>query len=125
MIIDETGQVADGDQIMALRRALGGGGRLADGTLVATVMSNLGLERFLAGRGCGWSAPGRRPLRGRGDARGRLEPGRRAVGPYRDDRLRHHRRRADRGLQFLAEMVETGQPASASWRGSSTRCRSC
>ena len=39
----------------------------------------------------------RRPLRRRGDARGRLQPRRRAVRPHRDDRLRHHRRRADRG----------------------------
>ena len=32
--------------------------RLQDGVLVATVMSNLGLERFLDGaRFCGWSAP--------------------------------------------------------------------
>ncbi|HQU67291.1 MAG TPA: phosphoglucosamine mutase [Albidovulum sp.] len=52
MIIDEKGQVADGDQIMALLAARWAGeGRLARGTLVASVMSNLGLERFLAARG--------------------------------------------------------------------------
>ncbi|QRZ13440.1 phosphoglucosamine mutase [Paracoccus methylovorus] len=52
MIVDEMGQVADGDQIMALladRWATQG--RLRGGALVATVMSNLGLERFLQGRG--------------------------------------------------------------------------
>ncbi|WP_323009147.1 phosphoglucosamine mutase [Paracoccus sp. (in: a-proteobacteria)] len=52
MIVDEKGQVADGDQIMALladRWATQG--RLRGGALVATVMSNLGLERFLQGRG--------------------------------------------------------------------------
>jgi phosphoglucosamine mutase len=52
MIIDEKGQVADGDQIMALLAARWAGeGRLAKGTLVASVMSNLGLERFLTARG--------------------------------------------------------------------------
>jgi phosphoglucosamine mutase len=51
VICDEKGQVVDGDQIMALiagewakREQLRGGG------VVATVMSNLGLERFLAAR---------------------------------------------------------------------------
>jgi phosphoglucosamine mutase len=52
VIVDERGEVADGDQIMALlARRWADEGRLARGTLVATVMSNLGLERFLAGRG--------------------------------------------------------------------------
>ncbi|MDQ2091687.1 phosphoglucosamine mutase [Marimonas arenosa] len=52
ILIDETGQVADGDQIMALLAARWAAeGRLAGGALVATVMSNLGLERFLEGRG--------------------------------------------------------------------------
>ena len=52
MVIDEKGRVADGDQIMALLAARWAEeGRLAGGTLVSTVMSNLGLERFLAGRG--------------------------------------------------------------------------
>ncbi|MBC7157459.1 MAG: phosphoglucosamine mutase, partial [Rhodobacteraceae bacterium] len=42
MIIDETGAVADGDQIMALLAARwADDGRLAGNTLVATVMSNL------------------------------------------------------------------------------------
>ncbi|MEM9811556.1 MAG: phosphoglucosamine mutase [Pseudomonadota bacterium] len=52
MILDETGTVCDGDQLMALiARLWADQGRLADGTLVATVMSNLGLERYLAGLG--------------------------------------------------------------------------
>ncbi|WP_425092524.1 phosphoglucosamine mutase [Tropicimonas sp. S265A] len=52
IILDETGQIADGDQIMALFAARWASeGRLLDGTLVATVMSNLGLERFLQGEG--------------------------------------------------------------------------
>jgi phosphoglucosamine mutase len=52
ILIDERGEVADGDQLMALLAARwAADGRLRDGTLVATVMSNLGLERFLGGRG--------------------------------------------------------------------------
>ncbi|HHC30016.1 MAG TPA: phosphoglucosamine mutase, partial [Rhodobacterales bacterium] len=52
ILIDETGRVADGDQIMALfAKHWAEAGRLNKGTLVATVMSNLGLERFLENRG--------------------------------------------------------------------------
>lgn len=52
MIIDETGVVADGDQLMALiADRWASEDRLAHGTLVATVMSNLGLERHLAAQG--------------------------------------------------------------------------
>ena len=52
IILDETGSVADGDQIMGLM-ALNWKqeGRLTHDTLVATVMSNLGLERHLASKG--------------------------------------------------------------------------
>ncbi len=49
VIVDENGTVIDGDQIMALiARSWHDSGRLAGGGIVATVMSNLGLERFLA-----------------------------------------------------------------------------
>ena len=52
VIVDERGQVADGDQIMALiATRWAEEGRLAGNTLVATVMSNLGLERHLNERG--------------------------------------------------------------------------
>ncbi|MCA0922115.1 phosphoglucosamine mutase [Pseudooceanicola nanhaiensis] len=52
ILIDETGAVADGDQIMALLAARWAAeDRLKGGALVATVMSNLGLEHFLEGRG--------------------------------------------------------------------------
>ena len=51
-LIDEKGRIADGDQVMALfAKHWAEAGRLNHGTLVATVMSNLGLERFLDGRG--------------------------------------------------------------------------
>ena len=98
LIIDEKGRVADGDQFMALiADRWAAEGRLARGTLVATVMSNLGLERHLEAQGLAAAAHrGRRPLCRRGDARRRLQPRRRAVGARGDDRLRHHRRRPDR-----------------------------
>ena len=48
IIVDENGTVIDGDQIMALiAESWHENGRLAGGGVVATVMSNLGLERFL------------------------------------------------------------------------------
>ena len=54
IVIDETGQAVDGDQIMALiGSTMAERGQLRGGGIVATVMSNLGLERFLAGRGLG------------------------------------------------------------------------
>jgi len=49
IIADEKGQVIDGDQLMALiATSWARRGELKGGGLVATVMSNLGLERFLA-----------------------------------------------------------------------------
>ncbi len=51
-ICDETGQVVDGDQIMAIMAgAWAREQRLRGGGIVATVMSNLGLERFMADQG--------------------------------------------------------------------------
>jgi phosphoglucosamine mutase len=48
LIVDENGTVVNGDQIMALiAEYWKKNGRLAGGGVVATVMSNLGLERFL------------------------------------------------------------------------------
>lgn len=52
LIIDEQGQVVDGDQLMAvIARSWQEDGRLSAPGIVATVMSNLGLERYLAGLG--------------------------------------------------------------------------
>ncbi len=54
ILIDEKGEIADGDQIMGLIAARWAeAGRLNGNALVATVMSNLGLERFLEDRGIG------------------------------------------------------------------------
>ena len=52
VICDETGAVIDGDHIMALiASSWADAGRLKGGGVVATVMSNLGLERYLKGIG--------------------------------------------------------------------------
>lgn len=48
IVIDERGEIVDGDQLLALvARAWSQSGRLRGGGIVATVMSNMGLERFL------------------------------------------------------------------------------
>ncbi|WP_274423085.1 phosphoglucosamine mutase [Chelativorans sp. YIM 93263] len=52
VIVDENGTIVDGDQIMALiARSWHESGRLSGDGIAATVMSNLGLERFLRDRG--------------------------------------------------------------------------
>jgi phosphoglucosamine mutase len=52
IVVDEKGQVVDGDQLMALlARNWARAGKLQGGGLVATVMSNLGLERFVESEG--------------------------------------------------------------------------
>ncbi|PNU03625.1 phosphoglucosamine mutase [Novosphingobium guangzhouense] len=52
IVVDEKGQTVDGDQIMALIGSqLAMRGELRGGGVVATVMSNLGLERYLNGQG--------------------------------------------------------------------------
>ena len=54
IVVDETGRVVDGDQLMAtIAAGWARRGRLAGGGLVATVMSNLGLERHLKAQGLG------------------------------------------------------------------------
>ena len=88
--------------------------RLNGGTLVATVMSNLGLERYLDGRGLRLerTAVGDRyvveAMRANGWNLGGEQSGHIVMTDYAttgDGLLA--------GLQFLAAMIETGQPASA------------
>ncbi len=114
MIIDETGHVADGDQIMALLAARwADDGKLKGGTLVATVMSNLGLERFLTHRGLRLerTAVGDRyvveAMRRGGWNLGGEQSGHIVMTDYATtgDGL-------IAGLQFLAEMARTGKAAS-------------
>lgn len=115
ILIDEQGQVADGDQIMALMAARWAAEeRLNDGTLVATVMSNLGLERFLQQRGLRLerTAVGDRHvverMRERGLNLGGEQSGHIVMTDYATtgDGL-------IAGLQFLLAMADTGQRASA------------
>ena len=115
MILDEAGHVADGDQIMALLAGRwAADGRLAGNTLVATVMSNLGLERHLGRLGVALerTAVGDRyvveAMRRGGFNLGGEQSGHIVMTDYATtgDGL-------IAGLQFLAEMVRTGQAASA------------
>jgi phosphoglucosamine mutase len=54
IIVDEKGRLVDGDQLMAVvARSWRDDGRLAQPGIVATIMSNLGLERYLGGLGLG------------------------------------------------------------------------
>ena len=67
VMVDDLGQIVDGDVLLALCAAdLHSRDRLAGGGVVATVMSNLGLEKALESLGRPSRAhPGRRSLRGR------------------------------------------------------------
>ena len=52
VIVDEKGRIVDGDQLMAvIADSWLQAGKLSAGGIVATVMSNLGLERYLSGIG--------------------------------------------------------------------------
>lgn len=114
MILDEHGRVADGDQIMALlAKRWADNGTLKGGALVATVMSNLGLERYLEGEGLGLvrTKVGDRyvveEMRKNGYNLGGEQSGHIVMTDYAttgDGLLA--------GLQFLAAMVETGKRAS-------------
>jgi len=114
MILDEKGQVADGDQIMAMMAARWAEqGRLKSHTLVATVMSNLGLERFLNSRDVVLHRTGVgdryvvEAMRSGGYNLGGEQSGHIVMTDYATtgDGL-------IAGLQFLAEMARTGRPAS-------------
>ena len=114
MILDENGVVADGDQIMGLFAARWAAeGRLSGNALVATVMSNLGLERYLSGKGIGLHRTGVgdryvvEAMRAGGFNLGGEQSGHIVMTDYAttgDGLLA--------GLQFLAEMVRTGRRAS-------------
>ena len=58
IVVDEKGQIVDGDVIMALcATRMMRAERLAKKTLVTTVMSNLGLERAIERAAASWCAP--------------------------------------------------------------------
>ncbi|MBV8119089.1 MAG: phosphoglucosamine mutase [Alphaproteobacteria bacterium] len=114
IVADERGTILDGDQLMALiATGLSRSGRLAGGALVATVMSNLGLERYLADRQIGLhrTAVGDRyvveRMRSAGCNLGGEPSGHIILAEYATtgDGL-------IAALQVLASIVETGRPAS-------------
>jgi phosphoglucosamine mutase len=114
VLIDEQGHVADGDQFMALiATRWAREGRLAGDTLVATVMSNLGLERHLEGHGI---ALKRTPVGDRHVVEAMRADGHNLGGEQSGHIVMTDYATTGDGLigalQFLAAMVETGQKAS-------------
>ena len=114
IVVDEKGKIVDGDQIMALigaswarQRRLKGGG------VVATVMSNLGLERFLEGEGLRLE----RTKVGDRHVLERMKEGGFNVGGEQSGHmiLSDYATTGDgtlAGLQVLAELVAADKPAS-------------
>lgn len=114
LISDEHGQLVDGDQLMGMiashQNKLG---LLRGGAVVATVMSNMGLEKYLKGEGLGLTrtAVGDRyvvaEMRASGCNVGGEQSGHIVLGDYgtTGDGL-------VAALQVLAVLVESGKPAS-------------
>jgi phosphoglucosamine mutase len=115
LICDEKGHVVDGDQIMAIiAGAFAQEERLSGGGVVATVMSNLGLERFLAQRGLTLE---RTPVGDR-SVMARMREGRFNLGGEQSGHiiLSDYATTGDgliAALQVLAEMVRSGKRMSA------------
>ncbi len=114
IVVDETGHVIDGDQLMALiATSWARQERLAGGGLVATVMSNLGLERHLSAQGLGLVRTGvgdryvLEKMRSSGYNVGGEQSGHIILSDYATtgDGL-------VAALQVLAELVRAGAPAS-------------
>ena len=73
VIADENGRLVDGDQILAvIAGSWRDAGRLHGNGIVATVMSNLGLERHLVTSAFPWQDESWRSLCRRGDEARRL-----------------------------------------------------
>ena len=114
IVVDETGRVIDGDQLMAvIATGWARNGKLRNRGLVATVMSNLGLERHLADHDVKLirTAVGDRyvleAMRGQGYNVGGEQSGHIILSDYATtgDGL-------VAALQILAELVRSGLPAS-------------
>ncbi len=114
ILIDETGAVADGDQIMGLiATRWAAEGKLAGKTLVSTVMSNLGLERHLQSQGIAME----RTAVGDRNVVERMQSGGFNLGGEQSGHIvmTDHTSTGDgliAALQFLGFMVETGKKAS-------------
>ncbi|MEM1234238.1 MAG: phosphoglucosamine mutase [Pseudomonadota bacterium] len=114
ILVDETGAVADGDQLMGLIASrLAARKALAKSTLVATVMSNLGLERWLQAQNI---ALLRTKVGDRYVVEAMREKGLNLGGEQSGHIvMADHATTGDgllAGLQFLAAMVEGGSSAS-------------
>jgi len=114
IVVDENGEIVDGDQLMAtIAAGWARQGRLQGGGLVATVMSNLGLERYLAAQGLGLVRTGvgdryvLEEMRASGYNVGGEQSGHIILSDYATtgDGL-------VAALQVLAELVRSGAPAS-------------
>jgi phosphoglucosamine mutase len=114
ILIDEAGRILDGDQIMGLfATRWAAADRLASRTLVASVMSNLGLERHLARHGI---ALERAPVGDRYVVE-RMRAGGFNLGGEQSGHIvmTDYATTGDgliAGLQFLAAMAEEGRAAS-------------
>jgi phosphoglucosamine mutase len=114
IVVDEQGATIDGDQLMALIGASWNRrGELRGGGIVSTVMSNLGLERFLQGEGLGLV----RTQVGDRYVLEAMRAGDYNVGGEQSGHiiLSDYATTGDglvAGLQILAELVATGRPAS-------------
>ncbi len=115
IVVDERGTIVDGDQIMAaLGLAWARDGRLRGGGVVATVMSNLGLERCLREKGLTLerTAVGDRHVLERMRARGYNVGGEQSGHMILID----HATTGDgtiAALQLLAALIDSSKPASA------------
>ena len=114
IVVDEQGKKVDGDQIMALiATRLHNQGALTGGGVVATVMSNLGLERYFAGLGLTLE----RTRVGDRYVLERMKDGGFNVGGEQSGHmiLLDHATTGDgtvAALQVLTSLVRAGQPAS-------------
>lgn len=114
IVIDEKGQTVDGDQLMALiGTQMAAAGTLRGGGIVATVMSNLGLERLLAAQGLDLI----RAKVGDRHVLEKMRAGGYNVGGEQSGHmiLLDHATTGDgliTALQVLAALVQSGKPAS-------------
>ncbi len=114
IVVDEKGQTVDGDQIMALIGSqMAKRGALTGGGVVATVMSNLGLERFLRSKGLDLV----RTAVGDRHVLEKMREGGYNVGGEQSGHmiLTDHATTGDgtiAALQVLAALVSSGKPAS-------------
>jgi phosphoglucosamine mutase len=118
VVVDEKGEVKDGDQLMAMIADYANRtGTLKGGGIAATLMSNLGLERFLRARGIALhrTKVGDRyvmeAMKEHGLNIGGEQSGHLILGDYSTtgDAL-------IAGLQILAAVMESGKPASAAMK---------